>query len=152
MKDPKTHQIYAITEKGERIVIPPNIQSVPSLLVVQQKYRVIQGDEIIKHYHPVMTSQNRASNPYLGEPAGFSIGQFGGGGVNSEFYTDYNLSPEELSAKGISQNRRLYNYVSAQQEIITIDTPDDTYKPNKVSGDITVDILQQKRMDDLVGK
>jgi hypothetical protein len=146
VKDPKTNQIYIVSEQGKYILLPPNIQSVPSLLVSQQKYKVILGDDILKHYHPLMKIKNERVNS-LGEPSGFALNQIGY--FSSEKYTDYNLSPEELSAKGNGKNRQLYNYVSVNEDIILINTPDEKYQPDKVSGSITVDVLQQKRMDEM---
>jgi hypothetical protein len=59
------------------------------------------------------------------------------------------MTPDELSAKGNSDNRPLYNYVSYGDELQLINTPDDTYKPDKVSNEVTVDQLQQTRMNDI---
>ena len=61
----------------------------------------------------------------------------------------FNLTPEELSAKGNGGRRQMYNYVSANDDILSINTPPDTYQPDKIDNDITVDNLQQKRMDDI---
>ena len=73
------------------------------------------------------------------------------GGVNiiSEPYTLYSLTPVELSAKGNGGRRQMYNYVSAKDDIISIYTPPDTYQPDKVETGVTVDSLQQKRMDEI---
>ena len=49
-QDLNTNQTYIILEDGKRVTMPPNIKSVPSLLLVQQGYRVILGDDIIQHY------------------------------------------------------------------------------------------------------
>ena len=59
------------------------------------------------------------------------------------------MSPDELSAKGSGGNRQLYNYVPVSNNMNLIPTPDDTYKPDKVSNDVTVDSLQQRRMDEI---
>ena len=64
-------------------------------------------------------------------------------------YTNYNLTPQELSAKGNGGRRSMYNYVSANEEIISINTPPDTYQPDKIGNDITVDSLQQQRFDEI---
>jgi hypothetical protein len=147
VKDPKTNQTYIVNDKGKYIILPPNIHSVPSLLVTEQKYRVIMGDDILKHYHPKMRMKNEAANPSLGEPSGFGIHQFGS--FNSEHYTNYNMLPDELSAKGTSTNRQLYNYVSANDDILLINTQPDNYQPDKISSSLTLDVLQQKRMDEI---
>ena len=73
----------------------------------------------------------------------------GGVSIYSEPYTLYGLTPEELSAKGNGGRRQMYNYVSANDEVISINTPPDTYTPDKVEGDVTIDTLQQQRMDEI---
>ena len=46
----------------------------------------------------------------------------------------------------------MYNYVSVNDDIISIQTPPDTYQPDKVDRDITIDTLQQKRIDEIQSK
>jgi len=83
------------------------------------------------------------------EPVGTSLGS---GYVSSEQYTSFHLTPDELSAKGNGGRRQLYNYVSANEEIISIQTPPDTYQADKIDQDVTVDKLQQTRMDEIQTK
>ena len=150
VKDPKTHQTYVILENGSKVIVPPNIHSVPALLLVNQKYRVIMGDEIMQHYHPELKSKNERATNFNGEPMGYFLGKSNGGSnIMSEQYTMYNMSPEELSAKGKGGSRQLYNYVPAGDDIQFINTPADTYRPDKLSNSVTVDKLQQQRMDEI---
>jgi hypothetical protein len=149
-KDQRTNQQYIHLENGSKVIMPPNLHSVPSLILVNENYRVIQGDEIIKYYHPLILKNNDRATSYQGEPNGYSImSSNGGSNILSEQYTLYTMTPEELSAKGISRNRNLFNYVSTNEDLIIIDTPDESYKPDKVSNDLTVDSLQQRRMDEI---
>jgi hypothetical protein len=67
----------------------------------------------------------------------------------SEQYTMYNLTPDDLSAKRSSGKRPLYNYVSANHNIQFINTPDETYRADKISNDVTIDKLQQQRIDEV---
>ena len=148
--DAKTNQTYILLENGSKVVLPPNIHSVPSLLLVNNNYKVILGDEIIKHYHSEIKDLTEKAVQYYGEPTGFPLGMSSGGtNIVSEQYTMYNMTPDELSAKGKGENRQIYNYVSASDEIKLIPTPAETYKPDKVSNSVTIDILQQKRMDEI---
>jgi len=149
--DPKTGQVYILLENGSKVILPPNIHSVPSLLLVNKSYKVIMGDEIIKHYHPQIKELiDKSSMIGSGEPSSFVLGQSSGGSnIVSEQYTLYNMTPEELSAKGRGGNRQMYNYVSASEEIQMIQTPPDTYRPDKISNNITIDKLQQQRLDEI---
>lgn len=147
--DPNTGQTYILLENGSKVIFPPNVHSVPTLLLIKEKYRVVMGEDILKHFHKEMKSLHAQAQP-TGEPAGFHISSFSGGSnIMSEKFTSYNLSPEDLSAKSNSSNRPLHNYVSVKNDVMFINTPPDNYRPDKVSSAVTVDTLQQKRMDEL---
>lgn len=150
-RNPNTGQIQIVLENGKTIMMPPNVHSVPALLLVKQNFKVILGDEIMQLLHPLVKKQRDAATRHHGEPNGFSLASSGGMNVMSEKYTSYNLTPEELSAKGNGGNRPIYNYVPADYDSLLIQTPPDNYRPNKISGDISLDDLQQKRNED-VGK
>ena len=153
-KNPANNQIFIVLENGKKIAMPPNIQSVPSLLLVRQGYRVILGDDIIRHYQVDANRETKKKiSNQIHEPIGTGL-LLSNGGMNiiSEPYTAFDLTPEELSAKGTSSRRNLHNYVSVNDDIISIQTPPDTYQPDKVDRDITIDTLQQKRMDEIEHK
>jgi len=150
MIDPKTNQTYIVLENSSRVIMPPNIHSVPSLLLIKQNYKVLLGDDIIKHYLPEMKSLNERATNNNGEPMAFPIlSSSGGTNIVSEQYTMYNMTPDELSAKGRGGNRQMYNYVSAGDDIKFIETPADNYRPDKLSNSVTIDTLQQQRMDEV---
>ena len=147
-RDPRTNQLLIVLENGKTVMMPPNVQSVPALLQVKKNYQVILGDDIIGHLQPKVKTQTEKATSINGEPIGFPIiNNFGSGGVNivSEPYTMYNLSPDELSAKGRGGNRQMYNYVSATHDELSITTPPDTYQPDKIEEGVTVDLLLLKR-------
>ena len=150
LNDTATNQTFIILENGSKVVLPPNIHSVPSLLLVNKNYKVILGDDIIKHYHPEIKNKNEDAIRFNGEPTGFPITMSNGGtNIVSEQFTLYDMTPEELSAKGKGNNRQLYNYVSTAEEFNLIQTPPDTYRPDKLSNSVTIDTLQQQRMDEV---
>jgi hypothetical protein len=151
-QDSKTNQIYIILEDGKRVVMPPNIKSVPSLLLVNQGYHVILGDDIIQHYQVAANLETKKKQMQMQpiEPVGTSLMQSSGGmNIISEQYTMYDLTPDELSAKGNGGRRQLHNYVSANEGIIAIQTPPDTYQPDKIDKDVTVNKLQQERINEI---
>jgi hypothetical protein len=130
--------------------MPPNIHSVPSLLLINEQYRVILGDDILQRLHPEMKNNMVNSQSVQNEPTGYFINTSAGGtNILSEKFTNYDLSTDELSAKGNGGRRPMYNYISVQDNLNVINTPPDTYRPDKVSNDVTLDTLQQKRMDDI---
>ena len=151
-RDPKNNQVYIVLENGTRVIMPPNIHSVPALLLVKQNYRVIYGDEIMKHFQEYILNQNDIATKKNGEPIGFPLGMtHSTSNVMSEQYTMYNMTPDELSAKGKGSSRQLYNYVSANDNGFFIQTPPDTYRPDKLSNNVTIDTLQQQRNQEISG-
>jgi len=67
-------------------------------------------------------------------------------------YTFCDMTPDDLSGKSESNRRPMHNYVRANQDIITINTPPDNYSPNKVGQDVTIDKLQQQRTSEVSSK
>jgi hypothetical protein len=108
------------------------------------------GDEIMQHLHPQIKQLNEEATNYNGEPISYTLGgSSGGSNIMSEQYTYYNMTPDELSAKGKSNNRQMYNYVSANDDIKLINTPPDNYRPDKLSNNVTVESLQQQRLNEI---
>lgn len=153
-RDANNNQIYILLEDGKRVIMPPNIQSVPSLLLVKQNYRVILGEDIIRFYQLKLQEPARQTNQTKAvEPIGTSLMASNQGmNIMSEQYTFYNLTPEELSAKGTGGRRPMYNYVMATQDINTINTPPETYAADKISNDTTIDKIQEKRNSELISR
>lgn len=148
-KDPVTNQTLIKLQSGKTVILPPNVHSVPSLLLVSQQYRVLFGDEIIRHYMPTIENQNKAATGENGEPSAYMLNSTSGLSVTSEQYTYYNMTPEELSSKGSGASRQMHNYVSASHIPTFINTPDDSYKPDKIGAAITIDTIKQSRNEDI---
>lgn len=147
-RDPKTNQIFIHLEKGGTVLLPPNVRNVPSLLLVNEKFRVIIGEEIYAHFAPKVSAQNAVATNYNGEPESYTLPiSQSGVSIQSEQFTFYNMSPDELSAKGKGGMRQMYNYVSAFHDNMNINTPPETYRPNKVSTE-TVEALEQLRLSE----
>ena len=148
--DPNTGQVHIQLETGKKIMLPPNIHSVPALLVVKKNYNALFGGEIIKYFEPAVLSKMKEATILTGEPIGTSLtGATGNLNIVSEQYTLYDLSPEELSAKGVGGRRPLYNYMSVAQDTFSIPTPPDTWRPDKVDQSVTIDNLTQKRDNEI---
>ena len=145
-RDADNNQLYIILENGKRVVMPPNIHSVPALLQVKRNYSVILGDDIIKYFDPLVTTAKEAAIEFTGgEPLGITLGSAANSNITSEKYTYYSMTPDELSAKGTGSTRQMYNYVPATHNGMFINTPQDTYRPDKVASNVTVDVIQQQR-------
>jgi len=153
VRDTKTQQTYIVLENGSSVMLPPNVHSVPSLLLVAQKYSVITGEPIYQYFEKLIGTQNKMATDQFGEPVGYVLNNTGGMNIMSEAYTDYSMSPEELSAKGKGRGRKTYDYVSAAHDNMFITTPEDNYKSNKLrADDVSLDDLQRRREMDVGGK
>ena len=158
-RDPKTNQVFLDLENGSKVIMPPNLHSVPAMLLVKQQYRVIYGEEILEYLQPKLNVQDNLANfasgtgglgAQGGEPMSYQLNSgSGGSNIVSEHFTFYDMTPEELSSKGRGANRQMYNYVSANDNVITINTPPESYRPNKISSDVTIDSIQEKRNSEI---
>jgi hypothetical protein len=148
-QDPTTGQIFIVLENGTQILLPPNVHSVPSLLLVKQNYNVMMGDKIMEKYQTTLEEKKTVATQGQGEPMGVSLASVANGLVVSEQYTYYNASDKELSAKGNGVSRQTFHYVKANEDPPSISTPPDTYRPDKVAQNITVESLQEIRNDEI---
>jgi hypothetical protein len=155
-RDHNNNNTIILLENGKKIILPPNIQSVPALLRVNKNYTVLLGDSQIIEYLNTQYKKQQLSSPLLesnGEPTSYVFINSGGGSFNSnissEKYTNYNLLPEELNASSSSSARDLYNYVPATHEIGRIQAPTETYKPDKIPSNLTLEVIEQKRASDI---
>ena len=151
VRDPKTGQIFIEMENGKKVIMAPNVHGVPALLKVNEKYSAIFGGEIISYLEPKIKANISQMVQINGEPVGTSLGQsIGGVSIISEQYTYFNAPHEELSAKGNGSARQMYNYVSADHTANSfIQTPPDSYKPDKIGESCTIENLQNQRNQDI---
>ena len=145
-----TNQTFIHLDDGKQVLMPPNLSSVPALLLVNQGYCIVLGNDIIKHYEPDVKKQLESATFGDGEPSSYTIkSSSGGSNIVSEQFTLYDMSPDELSGKGTGGNRQLYDYVPVSNNGAMIQTPPDSYKPDKLSNEVTIDTLQQQRNADV---
>jgi hypothetical protein len=147
---PKTGTVHIVLENGTKVLLPPNVHRVPSLVLVKDKYRCVIGDDIYTHLQPLVRSDVLDRN---GEPAGFPLSGAGGaahpggGSGFSESFSPYDLGP----ANGRHETMSLASsrHMPAFGDAAPIDTPAEQYKPDKLRSDLTIDALQQQRNLDL---
>ena len=148
----KDNKTYIVLENGQRIVMPENVMKVPALLLLSDNYRVLYGDHIYNYMKPKQEVAVKQATQNNIEPMAFSFGGGGGCGVASDQFSFLDMDAEDLTAKGNGGMRQMHNYVPLSY-VDTITTPkdDNDYKNNKLSGDLTVEKLQQQREQELQG-
>ena len=151
-KDP-SGKTYIILENSQKIIMPENVTRVPALLLLNQNYKVIYGDEIYQHLKPQVRQEIKQATKNNMEPVnfqdGFSAFSGFGGSIVSDNYSFLDQSDNELSVKGDGGLRQMHNYVSLNDAAnLTMHLPQDDheYKSDKLKeGEMSVESLQRKR-------
>jgi hypothetical protein len=153
-RDVNNNQTVVVLENGQQVTLPPNLQSIPAILCVKKNYTLVLGKDPILAYlqEKFGTQYANAAFDHPGkqrmqerEPVGVTLtGLTLNSNILSESFTSYHLGPDDLSTKSTSQNRPLHHYTSVNQDF-KINTPEDNYRPDKVSSNVTIDVLQQQR-------
>jgi hypothetical protein len=103
---------FIILENGQKIVLPENITKVPALLLLNQGYQVLYGEQILEHLKPVQTQEVRVATQNNMEPSAFSLGSGGSfGDVVSDQYSFLDQGDEDLKTTGNGGMRQMHNYV-----------------------------------------
>jgi len=132
-RDEKNGATYVILENQQRIILPPQIQRVPALLLLREGNKVLFGNEINDKLAPKNDFNNAQATGFNGEPMAFTLGNdnSNGFGVASDNYSFWDQDSEELMAKGNGGTRQMYNYAAVNYSS-KIETPPDTWQPDKV--------------------
>ena len=104
--------VFILLDNGRRVPLPPNIHSVPTLLLVKDQFRIIMGQEIISYLAPAIEQGRADATGFAGEP--IAAASNGNGSLN---YVPYGFSDT------------------------TIPTPPENYKPSKIPENITLELL-----------
>jgi hypothetical protein len=143
-------KMFIVLENGQKIIMPENVNRVPALLLLNQGYQVLYGESILTHLKPKQEVAVRQATQNNMEPMAFSFGG-GFGDIVSDSYSFLDQGADELEAKGNGGMRQMHNYVDLNySDNITTPSDDHDYKgSNKISGDLTVEQLQQQRESEL---
>jgi hypothetical protein len=144
----ENNKVYIILENGQRIIMPETLNRVPALLLLNNNYTILYGDNILNYLKPKQEMAIQESTNNNMEPSAFSISKTGFG-IVSDQYSFLDMSNEELNAKGSGGLRQMHNYVDLFYSDKITTTPEETdIKSNKLSGEITLDSLQKQREQD----
>ena len=114
-------KIFIVLQNGQQILMPENVTRVPALLLLNQNYKVIYGNDIYNYLKPQVTQQIQQATKNNMEPINFQDGfkSFGGfsGGIVSDNYSFLDQSDSELSVKGDGGLRQIHNYVTLNESM-----------------------------------
>ena len=140
------NKTYIILDNGQKIVLPENVTKVPALLLLNQGYAVLYGEQILQHLKPRQEEEFRQATQNNMEPMAFSLGGGGGfGDVVSDQYSFLDQEPEDMEAKGNGGMRQMHNYVDLNYSE-TFNTPKDEYEyknSNRIAESNTEDMLKK---------
>jgi hypothetical protein len=155
-------KIFIVLQNEQKIIMPENVTRVPALLLLNQNYKVIYGDDIYKHLKPQTqqlvqqaTKNNMEPNNFQDSFSSFSGfgGGFGGGGIVSDNYSFLDQDDNDLSVKGNGGLRQMHNYVNLNDSMdLSMKLPQDDhdYKADKLKeGETSVEALQRRREEEL---
>lgn len=138
---------YIILENGQEILLPPTVNKVPALLLLNRGHKVLFGNDISKYIEPVHVVSQQAATKNNGVPLEFSFAS-SGCGVASDNYSYLDQESSELSAKGNGGLRQMHHYAAINYNDC-IETPPDTYSADTI-GNVSMEQLQQKRNNDIM--
>ena len=148
-------KIFIILQNGQQILMPENVTRVPALMLLNQNYKVIYGNDIYNYLKPQVTQQIQQATKNNMEPINFQDGfkSFGGfsGGIVSDNYSFLDQSDNELSVKGDGGLRQIHNYVTLNDSMnLTMKLPQDDIEYNKIKeGELSVESLQRRRDEEV---
>lgn len=142
---------FIILENGQKIIMPENIQKVPSLLLINDGFRVIDNAEhIVQFFQPRKQQEMREATMNNMEPIAFGF-EGGGSCVVSDNYSFLDQDSKQMEAKnGTGGLRQMHNYVGLNDNS-SIYTPEDEVDYNngpKMNENMTIDQLKQQREND----
>ena len=126
---------YLQLETGDKVLLPVSITKVPALLLLDRGCMVMFGDAIHAHLFPKQLP-TRAAVAAVHEPEAFSFGGTGDYGVASDSFSYWDQSATEMEAKGDGGLRQQHHYTHLNSKDC-IETPPDTWTPNKVKEEDT---------------
>lgn len=105
-------KVFIQLQNGQKIVMPENVTKVPALLLINQNYKILYGEEINNYFKPRQEAITKQVTNNNLEPMAFSLGGYGGfSGIVSDQYSFLDMDAESLTAKGDGGIRQMHNYV-----------------------------------------
>ena len=121
--------------------MPPNIVSVPTLLLLNRGNKILVGDDVINFFKPQISQEKIQATKNNMEPLAFSM--FEMGTSMSDTYSYLDQTPDEMEAKGEGGLRQMHSFVKLNHDD-KIETPPEDYEPDKV-GQVDMGKLQASR-------
>ena len=137
---------FILLENNQKIILPNTVTRVPALLLLNQGYTVVFGEEILAHFKPKEQLQIKQATQNNMEPMAFTFAN--SGSIVSDQYSFLDMDADSLTTQGNGGMRQMHNYVDLNMSN-TMDQhyPQDDFdkKAHKISENVTIEQLQQQR-------
>jgi hypothetical protein len=122
-------QIIVQLEQNQKVLLPPTINKVPALLLLNQGNQVLFDNHIYQYLKPQHEIVNHQETNFNNEPECFSLQQMASTSDAYSYITD-----DDFSVKGNAGLRQMHNY-SLFDDNTRIVTPPEDYKSEKINKD-----------------
>jgi hypothetical protein len=140
-------KVFIQLQNGQKIVMPENVTKVPALLLINQNYKILYGEEINNHFRPRQEAITKQVTNNNLEPTAFSLGGYGGfSGIVSDQYSFLDMDADSLTAKGNGGTRQMHNYVHLDYSD-RISAPEDDSSSAKNSGRMTASDIEKYQLE-----
>lgn len=103
---------YIVLPNGKKMILPPNIVRVPTLLSIQENGRLVSGMEIKGYLASKIKQAVAVATQEQMEPSAFSFSGSSMSSIVSDNYSFLDMDASDLSAEGNGGMRQLHSYVS----------------------------------------
>lgn len=136
--------------QNKEMILPKTITKVPALLLLNNNYQVLFGEDIYNYFKPKQAQQQVQATLNNLEPSAFS---FSNNQISSDNYSFLDMDSDQLSAKGNGGMRQLHNYFSISQQNENIPTPTENFSNKETNkNNISLEQLQKQRELDILKK
>jgi hypothetical protein len=143
-------KLFIQLPNGQKIIMPENVTKVPALLLINQNYKILYGEEINNYFRPRQETITKQVTHNNLEPFAYSFGGSGFSGIVSDQYSFLDMDADSLTAKGNGGARQMHNYVTMDYMDTITDTTDNGSAKN--SGRMTeseIERFQKEREKDM---
>jgi hypothetical protein len=140
------NKTFIVLDNGQKIIMPETVNRVPALLLLNNKYDVLFGENILNYFKPKQTEIVKQATFNNTEPIAFSFSGGGFSNVVSDQYSFLDMGADDLSAKGNGGIRQMHNYVDINYVDTMKNYEEDNYKgSNRISSDVSIEQLKMQR-------
>jgi hypothetical protein len=140
---------YIVLPNGKKMILPPNIVRVPTLLSIQENGRLVSGMEIKGYLASKIKQAVAVATQEQMEPSAFSFSGSSMSSIVSDNYSFIDMDASDLSAEGSGGMRQLHSYVSIN-DMAGITAPAEaqgTRQENSSKMPTLENLRQQREMD-----